>query len=139
RGRREGRAGSVGVAAHENLAVRQACGGEAPRVRRLSRLDAVDDEHDARPGLDAGNQRTDAEAVVHPAAAASNVGVVATAHAGPSAGTAGPGGGARQESPRAASGSARSAGTGAGTSPRVPVDGCVKTIRCAWSARRWRP
>lgn len=69
-----------GVAAHDDLAVRRTLGGEAPGVRGLAILATVDDEDEARPRVEAGDQRADAEARVHPASRAASGGVVSAAH-----------------------------------------------------------
>jgi hypothetical protein len=53
---RERRGGRALVTPDEDLAVREAQSGEASGVRGLARLEAVNHEAEARPGLDAWDE-----------------------------------------------------------------------------------
>ena len=76
-------AGPSLVPSHDDFAVGEARGGEAPGVGRLRGLDPMHDENDARPRGEGrvGDERTDAETPEHPADAAPERAVLSSAHA----------------------------------------------------------
>ena len=63
-------------------AVRQTTRREEPRVGRLHGLELVQQDHDAGARLEARQQRADAQASVHPAVVAAEVGLPVAAHVG---------------------------------------------------------
>jgi hypothetical protein len=72
--------GSSLVAADEHAAPDEALGCEAPGIRRLPMLVAVDDEYESRACGEPRDKQTDTQAAVHAAARAAERSVGASAH-----------------------------------------------------------